>query len=76
MQVEVRDFLSSVEALVDDEPVALSACRSRDLRGDGEAVRGYSVLGISGVDERFHVLVGDDEQMRGPFGADVSNGEY
>jgi hypothetical protein len=75
MQVEVRDFLPCVEALVGDEPVALDTCGGRDLRGDGEAVRGCSALRIGGGSERIHVLIGDDEQVCGRFGADVPDGE-
>ena len=77
MEVEVRDLLAGVEALVGDEAVA----GLRDAEVAGYARRNFETAGGSGdegrvlVREGLNVLVWYDEDVRGRLRVDVAYGE-
>lgn len=73
MKVDVRDFLAAVGARVDDQPISVAqtfVCS--DLgRDDDAAAHGLLVL-VRQIRERHDLAFGDDQDVRGSFGGNVT----
>jgi hypothetical protein len=74
--VEVKDRLSGAGADVEDGAVSLlDVALAGDLRGGEVTAADDFGIGVIGFFQSSEMFLGDDEDVRGRFGADVFEGE-